>query len=441
MLNKFLDEVCSHIHCKAVHKEIRAELAGHIEELQNEGMTLEESISAMGDCTEIGIRLDKQHRPRIEWPLIGLVVLISAIGMAMMFFTPDRVSFLTDFFGRQLLWSGIGVVFAIAIMFIDYGKIKAWALPLYIAAVLFLINARARMDGAVFLSIGGLTLSSSGAILPFFLAFVGFMDRFRGEGLRGVIKLMFLELISIIMMLLVLSIPTSLILLVSYTVLLFAAIWKNHFNIYVRAYKIILCVGNILIAGFVIFFVINSPYRLNRLIGFITHADPAGEGWINMQLAKLLSLSKWWGGAGTVDGFPVHNLLPNLHTDFALANVIVTFGWIAGITLILAIVALIVRFFMVIRKIKDNFGFYLALASCVVLTIQFIISVLMNLGLFPVTGVGLPFVSYGGTAYISNMMLVGIVLSVWRRNNIMAREDERTPKMCSWVFSRGKPAR
>ena len=426
MLDKFLDEVCSHIRCKAVHKEIRAELAGHIEELQNEGMTLEESISAMGDCIEIGIRLDKQHRPQIEWPLIGLVALINAIGMAMMFFTLDRVSFQIDYFARQLLWFGIGIVFAIAIMFINYGKIKAWALPLYIATLLFLISVRARMDGSIFLSIGGLSLSSSGAIFPFFLAFVCFMDRFRGESLRGVIKLIFLATISIFMMLFVLSIPTALILLVSYTVLLFVAIWKNHFNINVRAHKIVLCTGNLLIAGFVIFFVINSPYRLNRLIGFITHADPAGEGWINMQLAKLLSLSKWWGNAGTVDGFSVNNLLPNLHTDFALANVIVTFGWIAGITLILAIVALIVRFFMIVRKIKNNFGFYLTLASCVVLTMQFIISVLMNLGLFPVTGVGLPFVSYGGTAYVLNMMLVGIILSVWRKNNIMARDEEQT---------------
>jgi cell division protein FtsW (lipid II flippase) len=419
MLNKFLDEVCSHVRCKSAHKEIRIELMGHIEELQNEGMSLEAAISTMGNCAEIGSRLNKQHRPQIEWSLIGLVAFISGIGVIMMFWGND--SRISGSFPKYIFGGTIGVLFAVCIMFFDYTKIKKLAMPLYISSIVFLIFGLItglRLNGVTWIPIGAITLSTSLAIIPFILSFVGFANKFRGEGVRGFAKLIILGAISIISMLLVSGMANALILFGSYAVLLFVAVHKNHFEGNVKLQKILLHAGSLLIVV---------------IMGiFITQSDPAGGDWINIQLANLLSISKLWGGVGTIDGYTPNHFFPDLTTTFALANVIITFGWLVGAALILAIISLIVRLFLVTRKIKNDFGFYLTLVACIVLSMQFIISVLMNLGLlglFPLTDMSLPFVSYGGSAYISNMVLIGLILSVWRKNNIIGSTAQRGANM------------
>ena len=79
------------------------------------------------------------------------------------------------------------------------------------------------------------------------------------------------------------------------------------------------------------------------------------------------------------------------------------------------------KMFITSNKIKNSFGFYLSLVSCVMLTVQFVINVLINFGLCPYIDVSLPFISYGGTNYLTNMIYVGLILSVWRKNNILPR--------------------
>ena len=78
---------------------------------------------------------------------------------------------------------------------------------------------------------------------------------------------------------------------------------------------------------------------------------------------------------------------------------------------------------MTIKKIRNTYGFYLSLAASSILSLQFITSILVNFSLFPFSSMGIPFISYGGTNYIMNMALVGIILSVWRRNKLIGRED------------------
>ena len=93
-ISAFLDQICLHISCKAVHSEVRQELSEHIDELKdtylseglNEDEALGKAIAAMGDADVIGTRLDKQHRPQIEWSLLLLTVLIALFGGAAMSF-------------------------------------------------------------------------------------------------------------------------------------------------------------------------------------------------------------------------------------------------------------------------------------------------------------------------------------------------------------------
>ena len=92
--------------------------------------------------------------------------------------------------------------------------------------------------------------------------------------------------------------------------------------------------------------------------------------------------------------------------------------------MILLIGIFIVRMFMTTSKIKNCYGFYLSMSACTILSAQFLINILMNFNLFPLMSFNMPFVSYGGTGYVVNMALVGIILSVWRRNNLISYKEE-----------------
>ena len=123
--------------------------------------------------------------------------------------------------------------------------------------------------------------------------------------------------------------------------------------------------------------------------------------------------------------------MPSITTNYVLINVIATLGWVVGIVLVLVIAVFIGRMFVTTKKIKNDYGFYLSLGACTILSVQFIISVLMNFNLFPLMGVSLPFISYGGTGYIASMALVGIILSIWRRNNLVGASPKTSARSTS----------
>ena len=109
----------------------------------------------------------------------------------------------------------------------------------------------------------------------------------------------------------------------------------------------------------------------------------------------------------------------------------------AALLIAAAAVVFIIRIFMSAFKIKNRYGFALSICACTMLAAQFVIGILVNLGLIPVVSAGIPFISYGGTGYVTNMILTGIILSVWRRNSVAAEMTESTKKR-SFIYFENK---
>lgn len=153
--------------------------------------------------------------------------------------------------------------------------------------------------------------------------------------------------------------------------------------------------------------------------------DPQGSGFVQVMADKWLSVSEIFGATkATVESYSINEILPRATTDYVLVNIIATLGWAVGIALIAAVAALIIRLLFTTRKIKDSFGFYVSLSACMVLTVKFISSILINFNLSPLMSMSMPLISYGGTDYIVNMFLIGLVLSVWRRNNLVSYKTD-----------------
>lgn len=430
----FLDDVCIHIKCKAVHKDIREELTNHINELKDdyvkagndEEKAVELAISAMGSCDEIGSCLNKQHAPKTEWSLIALTAVIAFIGGIIMYTSSRFESLQAVSFEKYLFFAVIGIGVLVGLCFFDYTKLKRLAFPIYVItflSLLFTLFTGASFNGRSFLTIGSITVSADYIPVLFLVSIAGFIEKSRGKGSIAIAKILLLALISLLPIIALPRLSTVIVLMICYSALIISSVIKRHFGGHRKLQLTCLGAIGILIIFIAVFGIVSEPYRLDRISSFITRgqSDPNGAGWTQAMADKCLSSSVLFGkSAATIDGCSIDKVMPGITTNYVLVNVISTLGWVAGIALISVIAVFIGRMFATTKKIKNTYGFYLSLGACTILSVQFAISILINFNLFPQTDVILPFISYGGVGYIANMALVGIILSVWRRNNLIS---------------------
>jgi len=168
----------------------------------------------------------------------------------------------------------------------------------------------------------------------------------------------------------------------------------------------------------------QPPYSYNRWTAFITRgqSDPLGSGWMIIQIDNVLKTAKLFGTADFADRTGI--LIFDWKCTFILVNIVAHLGWAVGIAVMAAIAAFIAQLFRITAKIKNCLGFYIALSSSIMLALRFVTGILMNFGLFPITDLYIPFLSYQGSGYIVDMILLGMVLSVWRYNKIYSRAPE-----------------
>ena len=435
VIDGFINDVCSYIKYKGVHKEVKDELSLHIDELKDsyisKGLSEEDAekkaIADMGNAAEIGVKLNKQHKPQTEWSLIILTAIISIFGILIMYVSSNFENHPVSF-SNHILHVCVGVAALIGIYFTDYIKLKKHPIMLYSAAVLLLVLCMffgtAYAGVKRWLVVGGFDISvNSVAGILFVSSFCGFLEKYQGEGFMGIVKLMLWGIGSMMFFVIQPSMSMVFMLFIAYAVLIIRAISLNHFD----GNKKIQMISGLSLGGISALMslgvLISNPHRLQRLLSFWNNGanDPTGSGWIFAMADKVLKSSNLFGKGTPLAEGSIDWVMPEITTDFALLNLINNFGWLVGIALVAIIAIFIVKMFITSNKIKNSFGFYLSLVSCVMLTAQFVINVLINFGLCPYIDVSLPFISYGGTNYLTNMIYVGLILSVWRKNNILPR--------------------
>lgn len=118
-------------------------------------------------------------------------------------------------------------------------------------------------------------------------------------------------------------------------------------------------------------------------------------------------------------GSQYNNALPERHTDFIFSVVCEELGFIGGVAVVLLLVAIIIRCIVVGMNARNNIGRYISFGVAAMLTFHVIENVGMCIGLMPVTGIPLPFFSYGGSSLLSNIVAVGLVLNVKYRSKVI----------------------
>ncbi len=161
-------------------------------------------------------------------------------------------------------------------------------------------------------------------------------------------------------------------------------------------------------------FIRIEPYRLNRFMIFLhPQMDPQGIGYQMNQAVLAIGSGGFWGVGLGLSG-QKYNYLPEPFGDSIFAVIAEELGFIGVAFLIIIFLFFVWRCFSIARNTPDNLGRLLVIGITMVIVVQFFMNIAAITGLMPLTGVPLPFVSYGGSALISALLGVGVILNVSR---------------------------
>lgn len=355
-----------------------------------------------------------------DWFLLGAVIFLCAIGLSVLFSTTFKVDVTSDA-SKQVLFMGIGLVIMLILSRIDYRIFKSYSGILYIIVVLMLgfltiasrtgIGAGIEAKGAVrWINLGFFQFQPS-LLAQLFMAIIlakYFSDNY--EELQN-FKAIFKSAVYV-------GIPTVLVALQPdlASALVFVFMWglmllvSNAKRIYI---------GLIMIAGLAslpVLWEFMKEYQRDRVLTFLNPAtDPMGTGWNVKQAMIAIGSGQMWGrglGRGTQSQL---NFIPEKHTDFIFASLAEELGFIGVSVTIGLFAAIFYRGIRIAILARDFFGTYLAIGILSVLFVHVFVNIGMNMGLLPVAGIPLPFVSYGGTPILVDLAAIGILQSIYIR--------------------------
>lgn len=162
-----------------------------------------------------------------------------------------------------------------------------------------------------------------------------------------------------------------------------------------------------------IFWGLLKDYQKDRLILFLDpEKDPLGGGYHLIQSRIAIGAGELWG-RGLNQGTQTQlNFIPEQHTDFIFSAIGEELGFVGCLVLLFAFWLICLRLIFIAQTAKDNFGSLLAIGVLAMLVFQVVVNISMTIGLAPVTGIPLPWVSYGRSALVTNFIALGIVESV-----------------------------
>ncbi len=171
-----------------------------------------------------------------------------------------------------------------------------------------------------------------------------------------------------------------------------------------------------MIAAFAVF-IKSEPYRWNRLMTFLNpSAETLGEGYHINQAFIAVSQGGFWG-LGFGRSIQKMEYLPEPHTDSIFAIICEELGFVRSSLVVVAYLFLFIFGVRIAKKAVDRFGKLLATGITVALCAQAVVNISAMLGLVPLTGVTLPFVSYGGSSLVVSFLLIGILLNISKVSN------------------------
>jgi rod shape determining protein RodA len=361
---------------------------------------------------------------RIDWLLISFIMPIIIAGLVIMrSFVPQEGT--DSFFGKQVIWALVSLSVFFIFSFIDFRFLKRTdvlvSIFIFLCSVLLLLFIIGHVSNGArsWLSFGGFSFQPADTMkLVLILILAKYFSRRHVEirNIKHIFISGFYALVPFVLIFLQPDLGSAMIIFfIWFGMVLVSGISKRH----------LLIVG---LSGAVIFFLLwtfaFAPYQKDRIKNFLNPlADIHGSGYNAFQSTIAVGSGKILGkglGFGTQSRL---NFLPEYQTDFIFAAFAEEWGFIGSLIILILFGLIIWRILYYASLGATNFEMLFGMGMAIYLASHILINIGMNMGLLPVTGIPLPFMSYGGSHLLTEFMGLGILMSMSKYARSTHRDD------------------
>lgn len=374
--------------------------------------------------------VDRRIARKLDFLLLGVIGALLAIGLLVMpsasnFIYPSQPLYFTE---HQMLWILVGAVVAAVVMRIPYGRFRQYTAYIYalniILLALVLIHGHAALGAQRWIGFGPVRLQPSEFAKIFIIVVLAdYLEKRWGkiQRLRDLVGPLLYVAVPMLLIIKQPDLGTALVFVGILIGMLFMA------GAPVRQLLLVFGGGFLAMVVWVALhmrfpkqvWIPMHGYQLNRLLTFINPGlDPTGSGYQILQ-SKVAIGSGGLLGHGIFHAGGRLTFLPEAWADFMFAAIGEDLGFLGAALVLFLFLALLWRGLRIATLAQDRFGALLAMGVVSLFTMHVLMNVGMAIGILPVVGVPLPFVSYGGSALLTDSLAVGILLNVYsRRQNL-----------------------
>jgi rod shape determining protein RodA len=373
--------------------------------------------------------MERPWYTRFNWWLAGSCFAVTLLGLLFIRSATLHEPYAASEWKSQAAYAIVGIAVMFGAAFLDYHRWQRWAIPVYVITLILLafitIKGHSALGAARWITIAGFTFQpSEPAKVAVAIVVAALLS-------RGTYK----QLWEIVLPLAVVAVPAVLILKQPDlgTTLVIGGILTAElafglpnvldFAIYI--------VGVVTATSFVLLSdKILKPFQRARLMVFLNpKVDPQGVGY-NLNQSKIAVGSGEWFGKGLFHGTQTQlNFVPENSRDFIFTALGEEAGFLGALLLLALFTAIIGSAMRAVFSAQDRFGLLLSIGLVTMLAFHMIVNIGMTIGIMPITGIPLPFMSYGGSALITDYLAVGILINIaLQKDRLVFGEAVRRPE-------------
>ena len=451
-IEEYLTEIKNQIRDKKAREFVTNELQAHIEDraegLQNKGMdhdrAILQAVEEMGDPVSVGVSMDRIHRPRLEWKFLLYVIYISILSLGVLYSVYIALS--SGNVGGSAFGYGypkshiasilVGLVAMIIVYRLDYtflaGRSRLIAAVFLILFTFLTMFFGVSINGVRrWIRFGGIIFSISALFLIYLPIFAGILYDYRKQGRTAVFKI-FLWMIAPVFSQRLCgdgTISFSMFMLFSEIILFMIVFNKNWYKVDRRKFMKGVGIGFFAVTALLVARIVKaSDYQKARMQIWLSHFGLASGGIVDSDmnytakcLEKIFQRSSFIGKSESA--IYILKNTPDALGDYILASISATCGKLAVGVIIISLMVLAIYIFGISVKQKNSLGSIVGCSCGIVIAVQALSNIFIVFGLLPSTATLLPFFSMSINNNLVVYILLGLVLSIYRYQDICVEKD------------------
>lgn len=430
----FIEKICDELKFSSIKKVIYDEIKSHmndkkesyLEEGIEENIAEEQTILSMGDSKEIGQRLNKIHRPKLDLKLLITSILILFFGIIVSYSlskTIYKYNFGSEYwFLKNIIYVLISIVIGSMIYFFDYTKLKNKSFIIFlittvVGVVFVFFSNKNYLNYRIDIPFLNAQIFPTDILLPLYIiSFAGFINIFNLRNKSDIIKLLIISIISIMITGLCNNGLNLFIMLLSYISIISIEIYKGekYTNKYkLNAFIIFLIMSIAILIMYRYIYYQNIDVNTSKLMidireDILVNSKIIGENSLQGDIGNKIKLTDWAYG------------LQDAERTEIFVYIIGKYGYSIGLILLIFLSYLYIRMIINIKSIKELYGKYIIVGFATMIIIQSIFNILSNLCYISANSAALPLVSYSNFNMVFNIVLLSIILCIYRRKDIVS---------------------